>query len=144
MACCLPHVDRPAYLDNHGEEMQSEIGVSTLFSRYSHEAYGPLATRSWIAKTWRLLSESKIKVMDPFDKPQLACPQDSFLMERFFVYGYCRKELMHLNTCHMHLRALRRSDLCMADGRHLTDDVMEVQTDPQRSSPFSWPCTHHP
>jgi hypothetical protein len=32
----------------------------------------------------------------------------------------------------------------MADGRHLTDDAMDVQLDLQRSSPFSWPRTHRP
>ena len=75
-----------------------EIGVSTSFVRYSHEAYGPLATRSWIAETWRFLLESKIKVMDPFDMPTLACPEDYFLMERFYAYSYRRKELLLLNT----------------------------------------------
>ena len=127
------------------EEMQLEIGVSTSFLHYSHDAYGPLATRTWIAETWRFLSESKIKVMDPFDKPKLACPEDYFLMERCFAHSYRGKELMLLSTCHMHLvNALCLSDVCMADGRHLTDKEMKVETDPQCSSPFSWPRTHRP
>ena len=112
--------------------MQLEIGVSTSFLRYSHAAYGPLAPRSWIAETLRFLLESKIKVTDSFNKPKLACPEDSFLMERSFAYGYRGKELTLLNSCRMHLHALRLSNVCMANARHLTDDAMEVQPNPQR------------
>ena len=126
------------------EEMQLEIGVSKSFLSYSFELYGPLATRSWIGETWRFLSDSAITVFDPFDKPQLACSDDCFLMERFVSYGYRGTELLQLNHCRMHLHALRLSDLCSADGRHITDDAMEVQTDSLRTSPFSWPRTHRP
>ena len=138
-----PNADRSASLDDYGG---NAIGnwCSTSFLRYLHDAYGPLATRSWIAETWRFLSESKIKVTDPFDKPKLACPENYFLMERFSAYGYRGKELTLLNSCCMHLHALRLFDICMADGRHLTDDAMEVQPNQQRSSPFSWPRTHRP
>jgi hypothetical protein len=124
------------------EEMQLEIGVPLSFLLCSCKACGCLATCSWLDATWRFLSGSKIKVTDPFDKVQLACPEDSFLMVRFFARGYRRKELERLNNCRVHLRALLLSDLCTADGRLLTDDAMEVQPDPQRSSPFSWPRTH--
>ena len=88
--------------------------------------------------------ESKIKVTDPFYKPQLTCPEDSFFMEHCFACGHRGTELAHLSSCHAHLHALRLSDSCMADGRHLTDDSMEVQLDPRCSLPLSWPCTHHP
>ena len=104
-----------------------------------------IATRSWIAETWRFLSDSKIEVMDPFDKPQLTCPNNSFLMEGFYAYGYRGgKELALLNCCRMHLHALHLSDVCMADSRHLTDNALEVQPDQQCSLPFSWPRTHRP
>ena len=75
-----------------------EICVPISFLRYSYNAYGSLATPSWIAETWRFLSDSKIKVIDPFVKPQLACLDDSFLMERFYAYGYRGKELALLNS----------------------------------------------
>ena len=70
------------------EEMQLEIGVPLSFLLCSFEAFGQLATRSWLAATWQFLSESKIKVTDPFDKVPLECPEDSFLMLRFFSCGY--------------------------------------------------------
>ena len=123
------------------EEMQLEIGAPLSFLLCSFEAFGQLAARSWLAATWQFLSESKIKATDPFDKVPLACPEDSFLMLRFFPHGYRGKELERLNECRVHLRALLLSDSCMADGRHLSDSATEVQRDPQHSSPFSWPCT---
>jgi hypothetical protein len=63
------------------EEMQFKIGVSTSLLRCLHKACGPLVTRSWTAKTWQFLFDIKWK--DPSDKPQLASPEDSFLMEQF-------------------------------------------------------------
>ena len=75
------------------EAMQLEIGIPFSFLLHSHEAFGHLAARSWLAATWRFLSESKIKATDPFDKVQLACPEDSFFMLRFFSHGCRGKEL---------------------------------------------------
>jgi hypothetical protein len=124
------------------EELQLEIGVSKSFLAYSYDDYGSMATRSWIASTWKFLSDSDITMIDPFLKPEKACEDDSFLMESFVEFGFRGSELRHLNDCRMHLHALRVSDVCTADGRQLTDDAMEVQPDPHRSSPYSWPRTH--
>jgi hypothetical protein len=113
------------------EEMQLEIGLPRSFLSYSHAQYGPLATRSWIAATWKFLSDSRITVFDPFPKPELATPAVRFLMEGFFASGYRGVELRNLNHCRLHLHALRVSDLCTADGQCLTSDAMEVQLDDQ-------------
>jgi hypothetical protein len=126
------------------EDMQLEIGVSASFLKSSYNYYGCLATRSWISETWRFLSDSRITVVDPFPKPPLACPNDCFLMERFFQHGYRGSDLLQLNQCRMHLHALRLSDLCTANGAHLTNLTLDVVPDPCRSLPFSWPRTHRP
>jgi hypothetical protein len=70
------------------EEMQLETGVSQSFLSYSFDAYGYMATRSWIASTWKFLSDSDITLIDPFTKPQAACDNDAFLMEKFVEHGY--------------------------------------------------------
>jgi hypothetical protein len=44
----------------------------------------------------------------------------------------------------MHIQAACLSDLCTAGGRQITDIAMDVQIDPYRSSPFSWPRSHRP
>jgi hypothetical protein len=126
------------------EEMQLEIGVSEFILSYSFADYGVIATRSWISATSKFLSESRIKVIDPFPKPQQASRTDRFLMEAFFACGYRGVELRNLNNCRLHLHALQISDICTADGRHLTQALMEVQLDQQRLSLFTWPCTHRP
>ena len=59
-----PNADR-SLLPMTMEEMQLEIGVSTSFLRYSYDAYGSLATRSWIAETWRFFLDSKIQRFSP-------------------------------------------------------------------------------
>jgi hypothetical protein len=82
------------------------------------------------------LSDSRIMVVDPFPKPSLACSNDCFIMERFFQHGYRGSNLLQLNYCRMHLHALRLSDLCTANGAHLTNLALEVHPDPCRSSPF--------
>ena len=142
-ARCSPRADRPACSDKHRGNATGDWRFC-LVLRCSHEACGQLAARSWIAATWRFLLESKIKLTDPLDKPQLARPEDSFLMERFFAHNHRGTEVAHSNTCRAHLRALRLSDSCMADEQRLMDDAMEVQLDPHRSLPFSWPHTHRP
>jgi hypothetical protein len=124
--------------------MQLEIGLPRSFLSYSHAQYGPLVTRSWIAATWKFLSDSKITVFDPFPKPELATPADRFLMEGFFASGYRGVELRNLNHCRLHMHALLVSDLCTADGQCLTSDAMEVQLDDQRQPPFTWPRTYRP
>jgi hypothetical protein len=126
------------------DDMQLEISVSASFLKYSYDYYGCLATRSWIAETWRFLSDSRITVVDPFPKPSLACSNDCFIMERFFRHGYRGLDLLQLNYCRMHLHALLLSDLCTANGVHLTDLALEVHPDPCRSSPLSWPRTRRP
>jgi hypothetical protein len=65
-------------------------------------------------------------------------------MEAFVACGYRGVELRNLNNCRLHLHTLRISDICTADGRHLTQASMEVQLDQQRLSPFTLPCTHRP
>jgi hypothetical protein len=94
------------------EELQLELGVSALFLSCSFDNCGCVTTASWTSETRRFLSDSKIQVLDPFSKPSLACPEDCFLMERFFACGHRGTELSQLNTCRMHLHALRLSDLC--------------------------------
>jgi hypothetical protein len=89
------------------EEMQLEIGVSEYFLSYSFADYGAIATRSWISATWKFLSESWIKVIDPFPKPQQASRMDRFLMEAFVACGYRGVELRNLNKCRLQLHALR-------------------------------------
>jgi hypothetical protein len=126
------------------EELQLETGLSKSFLSYSYSEYGILATRSWIAATWKFLSDSSITVVDPFPKPTPACSNDSFLMERFLAHGYRGADLRELNECRMHVHALRISDICTADGKLVTDSAMEVQPDSYRSSPYSWPRSHRP
>jgi hypothetical protein len=65
------------------EEMQLEIGLPRSFLSYPYAQYGPIATISWIAVTWKFLSDSQITVFDPFPKPEPATPADRFLMEGF-------------------------------------------------------------
>jgi hypothetical protein len=58
------------------EEMQLEIGVSTSFLSHLHEDLdGPVAVRSWIASTWRLLLSLKIEVMDPSQEASASLPR---------------------------------------------------------------------
>jgi hypothetical protein len=144
-----PTKARPvAYLVGH------ENGTAALFlvfiqfllshSWFEHRDVLIMATRSWITSTWKFLSDSDNTMIDPFPKPEKACEDDRFLMESFIEFGFRGSELRHLNDCRMHLHALRVSDVCTADGQQLTDDVMEVQPDPHRSSPYSWSRTHRP
>jgi hypothetical protein len=65
-------------------------------------------------------------------------------MERFVAHGYRGTELHHLHLCRMHLNALRVSDICTSDGKHITDSAMEVQKDLHRSSSYTWPQTERP
>jgi hypothetical protein len=126
------------------DELQLELGLQHSLFSYSYSDYGAIATKSWMTSTWQFLSESNITLIDPFSKPSLASSADCFLMERFSDHGYKGAELRHLNDCRMHLHALRLSDICTADGRYLTNNAMEVQLDPHRSTPFSWPHTRRP
>lgn len=103
-----------------------------------------MATRSWIGATWQFLSESEITVKDPFPKPPLVSENDCFLMETFVAHGYCGAELRKLNLCHLHLRALRLTVICTADGCQVTDFTMEVLLDHHCSSLYSWPWTRRP
>jgi hypothetical protein len=65
-------------------------------------------------------SSCQIKVTDPFPKPQQASRTDRFFMEAFVACGYRGVELRNLHNCRLHLHALQISDMCTADGRHLT------------------------
>jgi hypothetical protein len=98
------------------EEMQLEMGLSKSFLSYSHQAYGCLATCSWIEATWQFLLESSITFVDPFTKPALASEHDKFLMESFADAGYRGNDLRRLNECCLHIHALHLSDVCSADG----------------------------
>jgi hypothetical protein len=98
------------------EEMRLEVGLPRSFLSFSHAQYGSIATRSWIAVTWKFLSDSRIIVFDPFPKPELVTPTDRILMEGFFASGYTGVELRNLNHCRLHLHALQVSDICTVDG----------------------------
>jgi hypothetical protein len=126
------------------EDMQLETGLSKSFLSYSYDDFGVLATRSWIKATWEFLSASRITVIDPFEKPSLACANDCFLMEKFFEHGYRGSALELLNSCRKHIHALRLSDICSADGSFISDSAIEVQLDLHRTSPIHWPPTHRP
>jgi hypothetical protein len=145
LVAILRHATRPMLtvqlIRTSMDDMQLKIGVSSSFLKYFCDYYGCLATRSWIAETWRFLSDSRITVLDPFPKPSLACSNDCFIMEHFFQHRYRGSDLLQLNYCRMHLHALRLSDLCTTNGAHLTDLALEVHPDPCHSSQFSWPRT---
>jgi hypothetical protein len=69
----LRHATRPTLtgklLRTTIEEMHLEIGVSESFLSYSFADYAVIATRSWISAIWKFLSESRIKVINPFSNP---------------------------------------------------------------------------
>jgi hypothetical protein len=126
------------------EELQLELGVGKSFFRYSYQEYGSIETCCWMSATWKFLAVSSITLVDPFPKPVLASATDSFLMERFVAHGYRGTELRHLNLCRMHPNALRVSNICTSDGKHITDSGMEVQKDLHQPSSYTWPQTEQP
>ena len=87
------------------EEMQLETGIiSTSFLCYSHEAYGPLATHSWTAQTWRFLLELKVRRRILSTSLSLLAMKIPFSWNVFFAYGYrgrtdAFEHLLHTSTC---------------------------------------------
>ena len=98
------------------ENLQLELGLpGNIFTQdYSHWKY--LATRTWVAETWRFSNESGIVVDAKIRELPVKRVFDSFLMTHFFEQGFRKGQLKTLQRVCQFLQVNTVADIATMDG----------------------------
>ena len=132
------HRDTPTHdlIHENMELVQFHVGSERTFWDLPYQQYGTLAPRGWIKHTWKALDETSLHLTGP----SLALPRrrtrDVFLMDAFIAQGYEGDDLMALQDCRLHLKAVRLSDITTADGWRIEPRAWAGKA--------SWQCTAPP
>ena len=69
---------------------------------------------------------------------------DFYLMDYFIQQPYTKKQLQHLNSCHLFLQVLTLSDICDVHGSHILPEAMQGQPITTSKTTWIWPRQHRP
>jgi hypothetical protein len=67
-----------------------------------------------------------------------------FLMQQFAAYGYCDKDLFHLNLCRLHCHATWLSDISTGDGRCIHPMSWLGYPTASSGTDYDWPTHGNP
>jgi hypothetical protein len=149
LQCILRHCTRftiTGLLHNTNmDNLTLELGSSLPFWQLEYDDWQPIATHSWITKTWRDLQLTPLTIKGPMNIPKARRLQDVFLMEDSFVaMGLEGDDLRLLNDMRMFKQVIRLSDITSADGQVILKSFLDDGSRPTHPSPYRWPRCYKP
>jgi len=81
------------------ESLQIELGLPGEVLTKPFSSWAILCTKSWLTHTWQYASENGWEIVTGLPSLLPKCEKDQFLMELFWIKGYCAQQLTDLNHC---------------------------------------------
>jgi hypothetical protein len=121
-----------------------ELGLPGSFTQQDYDAFGHLATDSWLKNLWVFCQAANIQLEAATEALQPAREQDEFLMIQFYKFGYRKLELAQLNLCRLWCHAIRVSDISTGDGLRIHPLAWYGFPPDDAGIDVQWPTQGHP
>jgi hypothetical protein len=120
--------------------LQLYTGSSTPLFFLKYDRYAPWITHTWITSIWKYASQIGLTVdIECPWVPKVSRQHDNMLMDLALQYNFLATQLLHINTCRIHLQVPTVSDITTVDGLCLLPNFLSSQCTKDRPRSLNWP-----
>ena len=130
------------------EYLKLEVGIQGSILTEDYELYGHLAEESWVAHTWKFLTDVGLQIKDELRDFPLVRNGDSTLSAMFakacIQHKITKREWYKANKCRIYLKVLTLGDIVTADGTAIEENTLKGIFNKCRARKLEWPVQQRP